>query len=316
MNWASYVSETHLARVLFISESSFAEPVLMAALRRPEKLDVAWLRDASLESVRALLERRLGKGAASSELTDQQLEIVGGRYSDVASLVARLKEGASPSEAIESLVSAASVTVRLRLASASSGKQWTRPQLWRTMRVLAETGPDGCVPYDVFLWRVLRGDEVTLKAMQQFNIVKLTSRANISSDAKMGFSGDNTGKVFVQSGSPLYAEVYRRLVNTEGFAAILDLEVAKDDIARSQSSLNDFEKQLAQIQEIDNVYYDKGRHLNDPNKTLVARKVQLLGLIQESYEKLEKAHNARRQAVKILKKCQQEYSLFVASALE
>merc|ERR1712032_486942 len=117
----------------------------------------------------------------------------------------------------------------------------------------------------------------------------------------MGEGGVDAGRErIVSAGSPLFAEVYRRLVRQDGMAAVFDLEVAKEDIKREQVSLDNYEAQLVRLQEVDDVYREKGRRLSDKNEALVARKEQLLTLIQEQHKKLEKFHKHRRDAQAVL----------------
>ncbi|CAK0877798.1 unnamed protein product, partial [Prorocentrum cordatum] len=169
VKWGAYMSEAGLARVLFIADSSFAEPAMLGELsNRPERLDVTQLQDADPGSVRQILRRQIGDQGASS-LTDAELAAIGGRFRDIASLVNRVRSGDDPKQAVRHLVEAAETTVRTLLMVGQPGVQWTRPQLWRAVRMLESSpgsaGNPGVVPYDVFLWGVFRGDEVALRSM-------------------------------------------------------------------------------------------------------------------------------------------------------
>lgn len=294
--WAAYVADAQLARVVFIADNSFGEQAMLAALKnRPEKLDVWELRDAPTLHVRSLVARRVGQDI-SDGLTDADLLAVGGRFRDVAALILHLEQGDSPAEAVRSLVEAAAMTVRTLLIFKDSDCEWSRTQLWRTVRLFAsfsKSTSEG-IPYDVFLYQIFRGDEMALRSMRQANLINVVFDA----DASAGSLRQRR----ILPGSPLFAEVFRRLVRDEGFAAVLDLEVAKEDIARENKTLGTYEKELVQIQEVDDVRHDKGRGIHDPNEALRTRKVQLLGLILEQQKKVEKFHDARRSAMALVKK--------------
>lgn len=296
VTWAAYVTDARLARVLFVADSMFAEPTILAALKgRPEKLEVHQLPDADLASVRAFLERQLGVEATDS-LTDEDLAIIGGRFRDVAALVAHAKEGATPQEAIRKLVEASAITVRTLLATAETQQdaQWTRQQLWRAVRLLATAESNGFVPFDAFLWLVFRGNETALQSMLRSNLIRVAPLDNPPEGMLR--------RRAVYPGSPLYAEVYRRLIRHQNICAVLDLEVAKEDLDREQAKLDQYEAQLCRLQEVDDVRREKGRDLVDPNDVLQARKRQLLELIGEQHTKLEGYHQARRSAQAILGK--------------
>lgn len=299
VGWADYVTDTQLARVLFIADSSFAEPAMLGALKgRAEKIEVLQLRDAPIACVSALLHRQLDVDASAS-LTQEELEAVGGRFRDVAALVAHVKQGDPPHAAVLRLIEATAMTVRTLLATGQPGAVWTRTQLWRAVRLVAASGRDGRVPYDVFVWSVFRGDEAALRSMLQSNLISVSGPMAVAARGVEGEVDEGRERI-VSPGSPLIAEVCRRLVRQVGMAAVFDLEVAKEDIKREQVSLDHYEAQLVRLQEVDDVYREKGRSLSDKNEALVARKEQLLTLIQEQHKKLEKFHRHRRDAQAVL----------------
>lgn len=101
-----------------------------------------------------------------------------------------------------------------------------------------------------------------------------------------------------------------------GQSAIHDLEVAKEDIKREQSKIDEYEVQLVRLQEVDDVLREKGRKLPDPNEALLARKEQLLQLIDEQHHKLKGYHKARLQAVEVLSSLKKRQSREQSSTRE
>lgn len=301
VSWAAHVSEAKLARVLFICDSSFGEPSMLTALKdQPERLDVRQIKDADPKMVRSILERHTGSNF--STLMDDDLAAIGGRYRDIASLVAKVREGIEPVQAIKSLLDNSEVTVSTLLMAGHTGAKWTRPQLWQALKLLSKAGADG-VPYDVFLWTVFRGDEAALRSLKESNLIAVVPGPGNGSKVVSAEARNNV----VLPGSPLFSVVFKRLVGNEGIAAVLDLEVAKKDIERERATLDGFEAELVRLQKVDDVRWEKGRTIEDPNKALRARKEQLLQLIMEQHKKLEKYHDARRKAQAVLSRRQNEF---------
>mmetsp|Transcript_36065 Transcript_36065/g.83897 ORF Transcript_36065/g.83897 Transcript_36065/m.83897 type:complete len:517 (+) Transcript_36065:435-1985(+) len=304
VTWANYVSEARLARVLFVADDSFAEPAVLAALQdRPERLTMHELSDADLKSVPGILQRHFQRrGRAVPQLCDDEVAAVGGRFRDIAALVANLNEGNSPRDAVCKLIEAAEANVRTLLTVGQPGAKWTRPQLWRAVRILAISSAEGGVPYDVFLWAVFRGDETALRSMKESNLIDVApvGEPKVAGAHRPAAVGRSARRYKVSAGSPLFGEVFRRLVRHEGLAAVFDLEVAKEDIKRECATADGYEAELVRLQEVDDVRHDKGRGIQDPNDALRKRKEQLLGLMLEQHAKLEKYHGARRRAMAAL----------------
>jgi len=63
--------------------------------------------------------------------------------------------------------------VRSLLMTGQPGVKWTRPQLWRAIRLLAIADSNEGVPYDVFLWSVFRGDEAALRSMKESALIHI-----------------------------------------------------------------------------------------------------------------------------------------------
>mmetsp|Transcript_68381 Transcript_68381/g.198208 ORF Transcript_68381/g.198208 Transcript_68381/m.198208 type:complete len:936 (+) Transcript_68381:83-2890(+) len=303
VTWAAYISEEQLARVLFIADSSFAEPSILAALgNRPERLEVRELHDAKPAALASILDRHFGEEQKACRLTDDEIECIGGRFRDICALAEQVHRGTSSSDAVRRLTQGAESTVRNLLMRGQEGAKWTRPQLWRAVKLLSKATQEHGVPYDVFLFHVFRGDEAALQSMKESNLIAVAPvELYAHHGARMGHNRNMAQRHKVLPGSPLFLEAYRRLSMHTGFTAVLDLEVAKEDIKREQVVLDAYEAELVKLQEIDDVYHNKRRSLTDPNEALRMRKVQLLELIRESSGRLAVAHQARIDAVKALK---------------
>ncbi|CAE8615898.1 unnamed protein product [Polarella glacialis] len=314
VSWAAYVSEAKLARVVFVADSSFGEPAILTALKdRPERLSVLQLQDASSDSVKRILERHFGSGK-SPDFLDEELVAVGGRYRDIAALVDHMHHNVDPHEAVRWLVEGAEVTARRLLMNGQPGSKWTRPQLWRAIRLLStSTGVHG-VPYDVFLWGVFRGDESALRSMKESNLISIQVRQNAPSEVTQTSGLSRPLRYEVTSGSPLFAEVFRRLIQNEGLSAVLDLEVAKEDIKREQNTIDGYEAELMRLEEISDVRRDWWFTRRSSDQAIEDRKSQLVSLVQEQHRKLEKYHKARLSATVTLSRTHDAFQKEVQQA--
>ncbi|CAJ1456582.1 unnamed protein product, partial [Effrenium voratum] len=282
------VSEAKLARVVFVADSSFGEPSILAHLKdRPERLSTFQLQDIKEASVRRILQ----KHSQDLNISPENLKTIGGRYRDIAAMLGHMRHGVAAPEAVRWLLETAEVTVRRLLLTGQPGARWTRPQLWRAARLLAES-PGAPVPYDVILWNVFRGDESALRSMKESNLIAVTPRKTEGKPLPLRYD--------VEPGSPLYGEVFRRLVQNEGLAAVLDLEVAKEDVAREQKTIDAYEAELVRLEEILDARRDWWWSSRYADAQLEQRVAQLVDLIMEQHKKLEKYHKARRKAMKIL----------------
>eukprot|EP00933_Yihiella_yeosuensis_P017662 TRINITY_DN14707_c0_g1_i1.p1 TRINITY_DN14707_c0_g1~~TRINITY_DN14707_c0_g1_i1.p1 ORF type:complete len:954 (+),score=178.10 TRINITY_DN14707_c0_g1_i1:78-2864(+) len=312
VSWAAYVSEAELARVVFVADSSFGEPAILAGLQdRPERLSVHQTQNCDRNQVRRMLENHVSKEYAQA-LSEEELESVGGRFRDISALVSHMQHNVNPSEAVQWLVEGSEVTVRRLLMLGQEGVQWTRPQLWRAIRLLSSAKAGEGVPYDVFLWSVFRGDEAALRSMKESGLIFLEVRKNFRLDENKSATGLNAQLRYkVVAGSPLFAQVYRRLVSNEGLAAMLDLEVAKEDIKREQTALVAFEEELARLEGIVDAREHRewlGWWKAREADAVEARIEQLSTLIAEQHKKLEKYHAARRNAMAVLSKCHDNFT--------
>merc|ERR1719436_1387641 len=112
VTWAAYVSEEHLARVLFIADSTFAEPAMLAALgNRPERMEVRELHDGSPDALRRVFQRHFGPNCRACSLTDAEVACIGGRFRDISALAEQVHRGTAPAEAVKRLLRGAESTI-------------------------------------------------------------------------------------------------------------------------------------------------------------------------------------------------------------
>eukprot|EP00403_Amphidinium_massartii_P010299 CAMPEP_0178418646 /NCGR_PEP_ID=MMETSP0689_2-20121128/25197_1 /TAXON_ID=160604 /ORGANISM="Amphidinium massartii, Strain CS-259" /LENGTH=851 /DNA_ID=CAMNT_0020040049 /DNA_START=346 /DNA_END=2901 /DNA_ORIENTATION=- len=303
-SWGAYMSEAGLARVMFIADSTFAEASILTSVRdRPERVEVIQLPDAPQSSVRLILSEALGAEVAS-ELSDEDLKAIGGRFRDITALVRHVQSGVPPKEAVARLLESAFVSLRGNLIGSQPGVKWTRCQLWKAVKLLnSASATDGKVPVDVFLWHVFRGDEAAMQSMSRSGLIAFHH-------GEMGNRGQEDRRTCVTAGSPLYAASFRHMAAMEGTAAVLDVDAAKEDIQRDSKLCVEYEEQLARIRSLEVepgvfawICGLLGWGASDP---IYEREEQLMQLIAEQHKKIESAHKVRRAALKVLQRRRQE----------
>eukprot|EP00435_Cladocopium_sp_Y103_P074472 s935_g49.t1 len=247
------VTEAKLARVVFVADSSFGEASILGHLKdRPERLSVFQVQDVPEASVRRILQQQCGE-----EISEEQLRAIGGRYMDISAMLGHMRHGVAASEAVRWLLETAEVTVRRLLLTGQPNARWTRPQLWRAICLLESSGRK--VPYDVVLWN-------------ESNLIAVNPRKSETSWAL---------RYDVEAGSPLYAEVFRRLVQNEGLKAVLDL-----DVAREQKTIDAYEAELVRLEEILDARRDWWFSSRSLDGQLERRVAQLVDLIMEQHKML------------------------------
>jgi len=289
VRWAVYVTETGIAKVVFLGDSTWAEGALTGAIgHRPDFLDVFAVQDAAEETVGQWLAETSPK--VVEVLDRRHLQVIGGRNADLLSLVRKVEDGEHPEQVLDDMIQATATSVRLLLAgSLAQDRKFSKAQLWRAISLLAKHRE---VPQDTFLFSVFRGDETAMKSMLSCGVI---------TQCRGSYAADELQSMKVKAGSPLYQEVFRRMTRDEGLTAVYDLEVAKDDIAREQKKLMEYEDELVRLQEVDDVKHFKDRGFTDPKKVLERQKAFLLELVHEQATKLEKYHTERRRCVGVIK---------------
>ena len=104
----------------------------------------------------------------------------------------------------------------------------------------------------------------------------------------------------VKAGSPLVAEVFRRLSSDENLCSVMDLTIIKSDFKRHQEKLDKYAVELNQLLEADSFAHSwiPWRDGSGANSKRIAH---LQSLIKEANEKQEKSTRQRREASDFIK---------------
>ena len=266
------------------------------------------------------------------EETMKAVSILGGRYSDLLSLVRQLESGASPLEAAEEIVNQAIGIVKALIFSDNKDAKWSKVQLWQTVTMLvdvnnkskvrgeaglsAEKGaatftPRDWVGYDDCLFNVFQGDDVALRGLVRADLLRIESRINDQDR--------------LRAGSPVLMEAFRRLRSSEKFGAGMDIIAAKAMVEKEQKKIAEVEDEMGKVGRVEGDFVDRELHASAVfgkiqrswwgeseeekrrrqfKEEMAHRRVYLLSLLHDSHAKVHKYDLQRREAEGIVKKIQ------------
>jgi len=142
VQFAAQMTAAQLARFLFLTDSTLEESISKSM---PDvKVQEVTLSDADVDSALEFVMNSVSgsmKDKMTAETrrdTKQAVRILGGRYSDLLSLVRQLESGASPMDAAEEIVNQ-SIGIVKSILFTDSKTSWNKTQLWLTMGMLADS---------------------------------------------------------------------------------------------------------------------------------------------------------------------------------
>jgi len=147
---------------------------------------------------------------ASPEDIKLAISKLGGRTSDLQSLVARIKMGNTLVEALNELTTQAEQVIRTQGFGGkylgASTKKWSQVHLWKAAKKIVQNSSPA---YDDILFSAFSGDNEALKALLKNNILRVQKKSGIK---------------VVTAFSPLYLTAFQKMVNeTPQLKKALDL---------------------------------------------------------------------------------------------
>ena len=286
-----------------------------------------------LNSVSASVKEQM-----STELKDETMEavsILGGRYSDLLSLVRQLESGASPMEAAEEIVNQSIGIVKSLMFSDGKDTRWNRTQLWQTLSMLVDVharskarGEDGLssekgmqkrtprdwVGYDDCLFNIFQGDDLALRGLVRADLLRIESRLNEQDR--------------LRAGSPVLLEAFCRLRGTAKFGAGMDILVAKAMVEKEQKKIAEVEDEISKVGRLEADFISKEKEAASSGmwektrakswwgespaertrrefvEEMADRRQYLLSLLHDSHAKVAKYDQQRREAERLVKNIQ------------
>ncbi|KAJ7632265.1 RNA12 protein-domain-containing protein [Roridomyces roridus] len=239
--WAAGLVENQFAHVVVVSDNRENSKRLAKAL--PSKpLHAITLYDADAKSSLAFVKRKLKDADINLDYTTDQVAAVqrlGGRASDLESLVHKIRNGSRVEEAVEDIISRGVSELRKNAFGDDSEDAkhlpWGREHAWLLFKLLAK---DTEVPYhQVLLEFPFKGDEAPLRALEHAEIITIGTAANGRPST-------------IRPGKPVYRYVFERLVTDPIFSASQDIMQNEKLVASAESTIKSCEQELLSLREI------------------------------------------------------------------
>ncbi|EIW85363.1 hypothetical protein CONPUDRAFT_135128 [Coniophora puteana RWD-64-598 SS2] len=238
--WAANLVENQVAHVIVVSDNRENSKQLARAL--PSKpLNTIALYDADAPSALAFVKQRLYDAGVGAKLSGREtafIERLGGRASDLESMIHKVKSGMSVEEAVEDIIARAVGELRKNAfgddIEYAKSLPWSREQAWTVLKQLVKKNE---IPYyNVLLEFPFKGDEASLRAMEHSELISIgTSNGRPST---------------IRPGRPVFRCVFERLVNDAIFQATQDIAFNDKLISSQESTIRSCESELATLKEI------------------------------------------------------------------
>jgi len=224
-----------VAHIIVLSDNRENAKILAKAL--PTKpINFVPLSDADPESSLSFVMQKLLDIGIDSKISVQQMaymERLGGRASDLESLVHKVRSGMSVEEAVEDIIARGVVELRKKAFGDDvddvKGLAWTQEQAWKVIKMLSQSQE---VPYyDMLVGFPFKGDDGALRNMEHAELIAI--------DTKDGRPST------IRPGKPVFRSVFERLVNDSIFRSMQEIAYNEKEIAQAEGKIKAYEQELA-----------------------------------------------------------------------
>ncbi|CAA7267988.1 unnamed protein product [Cyclocybe aegerita] len=237
--WAATLAENHVAHVIVLSDNRENAKRLAKALPSKPLHSVA-LSDADSASSLSFVKQKLQDAGIDVGISGQEsrhVERLGGRASDLESLIHKVRSGMSIEEAVEDVISRGVAELRKNAfgddTDDAKGLPWTREQAWKVLKVLSKAPEVGY--YDLLVDFPFKGDEGALRNMEHAELIAIGTKDGRPSS--------------IRPGKPVFRWVFERVVNDKIFRATQELGYNEKQISEAEGKIKGYEQELALLVE-------------------------------------------------------------------
>ncbi|CUA76051.1 Mitochondrial escape protein 2 [Rhizoctonia solani] len=287
--WAAKLVEDKVAHVIFVCINRENTKRVAKALPSKPLTSIA-LSDADADTALKYVTWKLSNAGVAQSLHSYELKTIeklGGRISDLDTLVAKVRNGQSITDAVDEIIHRGISEMRKNafgddLEDAKS-LPWTREQAWSVLRALAAKDE---IPYaDVLLEFPFKGDELALRNMESAELISI---------------GTIDGRpTTIKPGKPVYKHVYRHLVEDRVFQAVQTINFNEKLIATSVVTIKSCEDELTVLK---NIGLDLGSSVLSGKGATGARASYLLEKMMQATLKVEQLEGENTKLKKVLAK--------------
>ncbi|KAG8984608.1 mitochondrial escape protein 2, partial [Tulasnella sp. 427] len=282
--WAASLVENKIAHVIVISDGRENMRRLAKALPSKPLLSIS-LGDADPATAMAFVRSKISALGPAQGLTPEDeawIEKLGGRASDLDTLIHKVQNGLNVRDAVQTIV--AQGVGELRKAAFGDDVDdakdlpWKPEQAWSVLKALAKH--DELSYAEVLLEFPFKGDEAALRAMEHAELISINATDGLP--------------ISIKPGKPIYRYVFQRLVNDNIFRAVQDIAYNNKAIAAEEATIKKCEEELLTLKTIG---LDVGGSVFGGTGATGSRATYLLGKMRDSQEKIV----AKEKEVKRLK---------------
>ncbi|KAH7927744.1 hypothetical protein BV22DRAFT_257665 [Leucogyrophana mollusca] len=238
--WAANLAENQVAHVIVMSDNRENAKLLARAL--PSKpLNSVALYDADAGSALSFVKQRLRDAGVATDLTSAQttcVEKLGGRASDLESLIHKVRSGQGVEEAVEDIISRGVSELRKNAFGEdiddARSLPWSREQAWTVLKQLSKK-PE-ILYYDLLIEFPFKGDELPLRHMEHSELISISTVEGRPST--------------IRPGKPVFKYVFERLVNDSVFQATQDIYVNEKLISNAENTIRSCEVELSTLKDL------------------------------------------------------------------
>ncbi|KAF8475410.1 RNA12 protein-domain-containing protein [Gautieria morchelliformis] len=238
--WAADLVSNRIAHVIVVSDNRESAKLLAKAL--PTKpLNTVALADADPASSLAFINKKLQEASVEYNISPEETQLIerlGGRASDLETIIHKVRAGQGVADAIEDIIQRGVAELRKNAFGddAEDAKRllWTRPQAWAVLKLLAQK--DELQYFQVLLDFPFKGDESPLRAMERAELISITTKDGRPST--------------IRPGKPVHRYVFQRLLADEVFKATQDITYNESLISGMESKIKSVESELLMLKDI------------------------------------------------------------------
>ncbi|KDR81387.1 hypothetical protein GALMADRAFT_58608 [Galerina marginata CBS 339.88] len=232
--WAATLTENQIAHVVVLSDNRENSKRLAKAL--PSKpLNSIALSDADPSSSLSFVKQKLRDAGIDIGISSQDIQYVerlGGRASDLESLIHKVRSGMKVDEAVEDIISRGVAELRKNAfgddADEAKNLAWTRYQAWKVLKLLSKSSEVGY--YDILVDFPFKGDESALRGMEHAELISISTKDGRPST--------------IRPGKPVFRWVFERVVNDKVFQATQELGYNEKQISDAETKIQAYQQEL------------------------------------------------------------------------
>ncbi|KAF5358522.1 hypothetical protein D9756_001759 [Leucocoprinus leucothites] len=303
-NWAGSLVENQVAHVIVISDNRENAKRLSRALG-PKPLNSIALFDADPASSLAFVKQKLKGAGVDVAFTGDEtkyLQILGGRATDLESMIHKVRNGQTVQQAVEEIVTRAVGELRKSAFGDDTDdikdKSWTSEQAWKMVKVLSTKAEVSY--FDILMDFPFKGDENALRGMENAELISIGTQDGRPST--------------IRPGKPVYRWVFERLVNDTVFRATQEIAFNEKQISNSESSIQKYEDELQRLKSVEELDGGWFRWFLGGRSNIWERERFLLRKLGDANRKVEELDRTNKDLKALIRKTVDCRDAFVSKA--